>query len=413
MITRFRYYSYFCYYMKKTVAIIGGGASSLLLSASLDTDLFDVSIYEKNKTLGRKFLVAGDGGFNLTHSEKEELFIIKYLPPHFLNDHFSLFNNIHLREWLNKLGIETYIGSSGRIFPIKTTKPIDVLNAFINKIKEKKVLIKTQHEWKGWQQNDLLFKINNEELIVKSDLVIFALGGGSWKITGSDGNWVNYFKEKKINVIPFEASNCSFKINWKNDFIKSAAGQSLKNVMIKCDDIERKGELVITEFGIEGGAIYALSERIRKQLSINNTALVYIDLKPQLSIIQIKSKLINRGNNSLTKQLSTKLSMNSTQIALLKNSLSKEDFINIDTLCASIKKLPIVLTGIAPIDEAISTIGGIALAEIDINFELKILPNHFVIGEMLDWDAPTGGYLLQGCFTMAHALAMHLNKNER
>ncbi|MEO6901487.1 MAG: TIGR03862 family flavoprotein [Bacteroidia bacterium] len=399
--------------MKKTVAIIGGGASSLLLSASLDTDLFDVSIYEKNKTLGRKFLVAGDGGFNLTHSEKEELFIIKYLPPHFLNDHFSLFNNIHLREWLNKLGIETYIGSSGRIFPIKTTKPIDVLNAFINKIKEKKVLIKTQHEWKGWQQNDLLFKINNEELIVKSDLVIFALGGGSWKITGSDGNWVNYFKEKKINVIPFEASNCSFKINWKNDFIKSAAGQSLKNVMIKCDDIERKGELVITEFGIEGGAIYALSERIRKQLSINNTALVYIDLKPQLSIIQIKSKLINRGNNSLTKQLSTKLSMNSTQIALLKNSLSKEDFINIDTLCASIKKLPIVLTGIAPIDEAISTIGGIALAEIDINFELKILPNHFVIGEMLDWDAPTGGYLLQGCFTMAHALAMHLNKNER
>lgn len=397
--------------MKKTVAIIGGGASSLILAASLDTHLFNISIYEKNKTLGRKFLVAGDGGFNLTHSENEDLFIKKYLPQHFLNYHFSLFNNFHLREWLNKLGIETYIGSSGRIFPIRTTKPIQVLNAFITNIKEKRVLIKTQYEWKGWQENNIIFKKNNEELIIKTDVVIFALGGGSWKVTGSDGNWINYFKEKKINVIPFEPSNCAFKINWKDDFIKLAAGQSLKNVTIKCNGIAKKGELVITEFGLEGGAIYALSEPIRKQLAINNTAVVYLDLKPQLSSIQIKNKLVNRGSNSLTKQLSTKLNINSTQIALLKNNLSKEDFINIDSLSTNIKNLPLLISGIAPIDEAISTVGGIALTEINENFELKNLPNHFVIGEMLDWDAPTGGYLLQACFTMAYSLAMHLNKS--
>jgi uncharacterized flavoprotein (TIGR03862 family) len=398
--------------MKKTVTIIGGGASSLLLAANLDTDLFDISIYEKNKTLGRKFLVAGNGGFNLTHSENQGLFIQKYLPSSFLNHHFAVFNNTHLRKWLyNTLQIETYVGSSGRIFPIKTIKPIQVLNAFITKLKEKKVVLKTQHEWKGWQQNKLIFKVKNEELIIKSDLVIFALGGASWKVTGSDGKWITYFKEKKINTIPFEPSNCAFKINWNNDFIKIAAGQSLKNIVVKCNEIEKKGELVITEFGIEGGAIYALSEPIRKQLAINHTAVIYIDLKPQLNSIQIKNTLINRGNNSLTKQLSTKLNINTTHIALLKNNLRKEDFINIDTLTDNIKNLPLLLTGISPIDEAISTIGGVDLTEIDENFELKNLPKHFVIGEMLDWDAPTGGYLLQGCFTMAYTLAMHLNKN--
>jgi len=398
--------------MKKAVAIIGGGPAAMMLAAELDEQKFDVTIYEKNSTLGRKFLVAGDGGFNLTHSEEQEQFISRYTPVSFFSTIISSFTNTDLRNWLHNLGIETYIGSSKRVFPLKGIKPIDVLNVFLNQLKKKNVLVKTRHTWKGWNNNELFFETPNQSVTITAEIVIFALGGSSWKVTGSDGTWTNYFAEKGIDIIPFQASNCAYEIKWGNEFIKIAEGKSLKNISLKCGSKEKKGELVITKFGLEGGALYALSPEIRKQLNSTAAAQLFLDLKPSLSIEEIKNKISNKGNKSLSKHLENELNINQVQLALLKDVLSKEDFTNISTLPEKIKNLPLLITSAAPIDEAISTVGGISLNEIDNTFQLKKLSNHFTIGEMLDWDGPTGGYLLQGCFSMGYCLAKKLNETK-
>ncbi|MDO9187569.1 MAG: TIGR03862 family flavoprotein [Bacteroidia bacterium] len=396
--------------MKRAIAIIGGGPAAMMLAASLDELKFDVTIYEKNNALGRKFLVAGDGGFNLTHSENTEEFISRYTPASFFSSIISSFTNTDLRNWLNNIGIETFVGSSKRVFPVKGIKPIDVLNTILDVLKKKNVSIKTRHNWKGWNNNELIFETAIESINVKADITIFALGGGSWQVTGSDGKWTNYFSEKGIDIIPFQASNCAYEIKWENEFIKIAEGTSLKNISLKCSKKEKKGELVITKFGLEGGSIYALSPEIRQQLNSNNTAKIFLDLKPSLTVEEIKNKISNKGNKSLSKHLENELNLNQVQLALLKTVLSKTDFTNIAMLSEKIKNLPLIITSAAPVDEAISTVGGISLNEIDNTFQLKKLSNHFVIGEMLDWDAPTGGYLLQGCFSMGYCLAKSLNE---
>lgn len=398
--------------MKRAVAIIGGGPAALMLAATLDEKKYDVTIYEKNSALGRKFLVAGDGGFNLTHSEDLEHFISRYTPHSFFSTILTSFTNSNLRAWFNNIGIETFVGSSKRVFPTKGIKPIDVLNAILNLLKKRNVSIKTQHNWKGWDNNDLAFETINQPVIVKAELVVFALGGSSWKVTGSDGLWINYFAEKGIDIIPFQASNCAYGIKWEREFLKIAEGKSLKNISLKCGSKEKKGEVVISTFGLEGGAIYALSSEIRKQLNSANSAKLFLDLKPSLTVAEIKNKISNKGNKSLSKHLENALNINTVQLALLKSILSKDDFTNVETLSEKIKNLPLVITAAAPIDEAISTVGGISLTEIDNIFQLKKLPNHYVIGEMLDWDAPTGGYLLQGCFSMGHFLALNLNEDK-
>lgn len=385
--------------MKTSIAIIGGGASALMLAAQLNDAKFDVTIYESNSAVGRKFLVAGDGGFNLTHSEELEKFISRYTPSDFLKNSIAAFTNSDLRDWLKSIGIETFIGSSKRVFPVEGIKPIDVLNAILKELKKKNVEIKTNYKWKGFDDTE-----------VKANITIFALGGSSWKVTGSDGNWTSYFTEKGIEVIPFQASNCAYQVNWKNEFISITEGRSLKNISVKCHVIARKGELVITKFGLEGGAIYALSPEIRAHLNKEGFAKVFIDLKPSLSVEQIKDKFRARGNRTIKKLLIDRLNFDDTQIELLKTVLSKEDFTNLETLAQKIKELPIIINSAAPLDDAISTVGGVSLNEIDENFQLKKLPNYFCIGEMLDWDAPTGGYLLQGCFSMGYYLAQHLNK---
>ncbi|MBA3706072.1 MAG: TIGR03862 family flavoprotein [Bacteroidetes bacterium] len=417
--------------MKKIIAIIGGGPAAMILAAQLDTQKFDVTIYERNAALGRKFLVAGDGGFNLTHSEEIENFISRYTPVYFFEKIISSFTNTNLRAWLKSIGIETIVGSSKRVFPaggipskggivqlsptktvgqVSQIKPIDVLNSILNVLKKKNVPIKTQHLWKGWNSaNELLFETNDTIVSFKADIIVFALGGGSWKVTGSDGNWTNYFKEKEIEIIPFQASNCAYEIKWGKEFIETAEGNSLKNISLKCGNKEKKGEVVITKFGLEGGAIYALSPNIRQQLNAHGKATVLLDLKPTLTVEEIKSKITGRGNKSLSKQLEDELNINKVQLALLKAILNKEEFTSPEILSEKIKTLPLIITAAAPIDEAISTVGGISLSEIDEDFQLKKLSNHYVIGEMLDWDAPTGGYLLQACFSMGNYLAKFLN----
>jgi uncharacterized flavoprotein (TIGR03862 family) len=399
--------------MKKSIAIIGGGSAALMLAAQLNEHKFDVTIYERNAAIGRKFLVAGDGGFNLTHSEDLASFITRYAPSAFFEKTIAGFTNTDLCAWLQSIGIETFVGTSKRVFPIKGIKPIDVLNAILEVLKKKNVQLKTNYMWKGWKENELIFETNVTDTFihVTADITVFCLGGSSWKVTGSDGSWLNYFSDKGITTLPFQASNCAFKVEWKKEFIGLAAGKTLKNIAIKCDAKERKGELVITKFGLEGGAIYALSSKIRAHLNESGSATVFIDLKPSLSMEQIKDKFSARGNRSIKKLLIDRLNLEDIQIELLKTILSKDDFTYLEVLAKKIKMLPLTITAIAPIDEAISTVGGIDLNEVDENFQFKKIKNNYCIGEMLDWDAPTGGYLLQGCLSMGHQLATHLNND--
>jgi predicted flavoprotein YhiN len=419
---------------KKSIAIIGGGASALMLACSLDTNKFNVSIYEKNAALGRKFLVAGKGGFNLTHSENIEQFVERYHPKQFIEPFLKHFSNTDFRDWLKSIGIETYVGTSKRVFPIKGIKPIEVLNAIESVLKKNNVSIHYNHEWKGWSNNDLVFSNNGETKILKSDLVVFALGGASWKVTGSAGNWTSYFEEKGIQIIPFYPSNCAYKINWNQEIVKQISGQALKNCEFSCGNMHKKGEAVLTDFGIEGSGIYGLSKEIREQLTnfmyrhpeldsgsnemlnqvqhdqTKSVAELFIDFKPELSLQEIQNRFENKGKLSIKDVLEKKINLSSVQIQLLKYKTTKEEYNQPKTISLLIKKFPLILTDFAPLDDAISTVGGIELAEVNDNLELKKLPNHYCMGEMLDWDAPTGGYLLQACFSMGKFVADKINQ---
>lgn len=415
---------------KQNIAIIGGGPASLMLACSLDANKFNISIYEKNAALGRKFLVAGKGGFNLTHSEDVTQFSERYQPQKFIEPFIEHFSNTDFRNWLKQIGIETYVGTSKRVFPIKGVKPIEVLKAIESQLQKNKVSIFYNHTWQGWDDEELLFSHHNEVIKTKPDLVVFALGGASWKVTGSDGSWTSYFNEKGIQINKFYPSNCAYKINWNPTFIKTYQGSPLKNCEFTSGNISRKGEAVITEFGIEGSGIYPLSPEIRKQLirpNISHPELVsgshemlkqvqhdvvaklYIDFKPDLPLEEIKKRLENKGNLSTKNVLEKKIKLTSTQVELLKLASSKQEYSDAHFLSQLIKSYPLNVLDFAPIDDAISTVGGISLEEVNENLELKKLPNNYVIGEMLDWDASTGGYLLQACFSMGKFLAIKLN----
>ncbi|WP_158849186.1 NAD(P)/FAD-dependent oxidoreductase [Algibacter sp. L1A34] len=394
--------------MKKRIAIIGSGPAALLLAAFLDPQKFTVTIYEKNKTSGRKFLVAGKGGFNLTHSEDINQFIKRYTPKYFLEEALLSFTNNDFRNWLDTIGIPTYVGSSKRVFPEEGIKPIEVLNAILQLLNEKGVIIKYQHTFSGW--DDTSSPVINDKSI-QTDYTAFALGGGSWKITGSDGSWLKTFAKKEIETKPFQASNCAYQIDWHPDFIQNNEGTPLKNIAISCNDVIQKGEAVITKFGLEGNAIYGLSPQIRGQLSSNSKATIFIDFKPLLTLDNIHSKITTSKFRNTSEILKKELKLSTSQINLLKIYLSKDVYLNAELLAKHIKKFPLEIINTAAIDKAISTVGGIGLNAISKNYELKKMPNQFCIGEMVDWDAPTGGYLLQACASTGAFLAKHLNEN--
>ncbi len=395
--------------MKKSIAIIGGGPAALFAAAFLDSNKFDITIYEKKKSLGRKFLVAGDGGFNLTHGEPIENMISRYTPNSFLKEALLNFSNEDLRNWLDKIDIPTFVGSSKRVYPEKGIKPIEVLTKIKQFLIDKNIQFEYNHEWKGWStKNELLF---NNSKTINPDYTIFCLGGGSWKITGSDGFWLNTFKSKGIKTLPFLPANCAYEISWKKYFIDRNEGKPLKNIALSCGTKTQKGELVIIKFGLEGNAIYALSSEIQPQLSNNKTASIYLDLKPMFTQEEV-SKKVNNSQLKPTDILKKVLKLSPPQIDLLRTFLTKEEYTNKNILSEKIKALPLTVLSAATLDEAISTTGGIALNEVSENFEFHKLKNNFCIGEMLDWNAPTGGYLLQACFSMGVYVANHLNKIE-
>jgi len=391
---------------KQSIAVIGGGPAALFFAAFVDMDKYDVTIYEKNKQFGRKFLVAGKGGFNLTHSEEIEAFIQRYTPSEFLAPALQSFTNDDLRSWFESIGIPTIIGSSKRVYPEKGIKPIEVLEAILNQLKNKGIHFQFEHEWLGWnEKNELVF---GHDTIVKADKVIFALGGGSWSVTGSTGNWLAIFEKKGIETIPFQPSNCAFQINWNKSFIKQHEGQPLKNCTISCGNKTQKGEGVFTKFGLEGNAIYALSPQIREQLNTTGKALISIDFKPTFSLNEVVTKLNSSDQKNVSEVLRKDLKLSSAQIALLKSATSKEEFTDSKLVAKLIKQFPVEIIGTAPIEDAISTVGGISRNALSPTFEIKNLLNYYCIGEMVDWDAPTGGYLLQACFSVGAFLGKTL-----
>lgn len=397
--------------MKKSVTIIGGGPAAMMLAAKLNSDKYSVRIYEKNKALGRKFLVAGKGGFNLTHSDELEVFIGRYHPNYFLKSAITDFSNKDLQNWFGDLGVDTYVGTSKRIFPVKGIKPVQVLDAIEGYLDQNKVEVNTGYKWIGFSSDgSLIFEEKSGIHNITSDFVVFALGGASWKVTGSDGSWLSYFIEKGVTVNPFEASNCAYKVDWSVTILEELEGKALKNCKFKCGNSFHLGEAVLTSQGIEGSGVYPLGPEVRWQLANKKQAILHVDFKPQNTQDELEEKIINRKNGSLSKFLQKELKLSRAMLTLIKEFSSKEIYTDPKALVMLIKNFPIHITALAPIDEAISTAGGIALKEVDENYQLKKLPNHFVIGEMLDWDAPTGGYLLQACFSMGNHLAHYLNR---
>ena len=393
--------------MQKKISIIGGGPAALLCAAFLDAQAFEITIYEQKKSLGRKFLVAGKGGFNLTHSEPIRALIERYTPSAFLKKALLGFDNEAFRTWLLSIGIPTFVGSSKRIYPEKEIKPIEVLQAILDFLKNKGVQVEYEHQWQGWTaENDLVF---HENKVVKSDIVIFALGGASWSVTGSDGAWLPIFAKKNIETSPFQASNCAFQVAWPSAFLEKHEGSPLKNIAAFYADTKQKGELVITRFGLEGNAIYALSPDLRDALNVDENVFVYLDLKPNFPEDVLLEKIKKSSGKTTTQILKKSLKLTEAEVDLLKNFVAKADFLDPVLLARNIKNLPIPISEMAPLDEAISSVGGVALSAVDEHFELKTRANHYCIGEMLDWDAPTGGYLLQACVSMGVYLARALN----
>jgi uncharacterized flavoprotein (TIGR03862 family) len=397
--------------VQPNVVIVGGGSSALILATELNTKKYSVHLYESNKTLGRKFLVAGDGGLNLTHAEDAKQFIARYVPADFLQEAFRRFNNTHLRSWLNALGISTFVGSSNRVFPVKGIKPAMVLQKLVKAVQQNGVNIHLEHKLISiGSQGDLEFISRGERKHVHADFVVFSLGGASWPITGSKGDWISMFQKLQVDIRPFYPSNCAFQIDWPTAFIAAHHGAVFKNCVFSADPKSHAGEAVITHFGIEGSGVYPLSASIRHMLQHQGKATLCLDLKPQWSKDMVWQRLMKFANGHLSAFLKSEIKLSSAQIALLKHLMPKEDFLNPKKLAACIKQLPLAVIGMAPLDEAISSVGGIALEAIKKDFSLRQLPNYFVIGEMLDYDAPTGGYLLQSCFSMGYFVAQTLNE---
>lgn len=391
----------------KKLTIIGGGPAALILAAHLDKNKYQVTVCEQKKALGRKFLVAGEGGLNLTyHSSIKEL-IAQYVPSQFIGPYINQFSNEDLINWFHSIGVPTFVGSSNRVFPNLDLKPIEVLSKIIENISNNGVVFRFERKWIGWSEEGHLRFEGGED--VKSDIVVFALGGASWKVTGSDGIWSDAFITNGVKVNPFRAANCAFGVDWDQNLITTHAGKPLKNIALSYKEYTAKGELVVSKFGLEGNAIYALSQKIQETLFTETSVVVHLDLKPTMTVEQIKVKYKSSHSTKITSILNKDLNLNRCSIALLKQFSDRATFMDPDRLVATIKSVPITLQSSDKIDKAISTLGGIDLGEIDENFQLRKTPNTYIIGEMLDWYAPTGGYLLQGCFSMGYALAKHLN----
>jgi uncharacterized flavoprotein (TIGR03862 family) len=358
-------------------------------------------------TFGRKFMMAGRGGLNLTHSEPWGKFITRYCESsNWLAPHIKNYPPEKLQKWCEDLGQETFVGSSGRIFP-RAMKASPLLRAWLKKLEDLGVEYCTRHSWQGFEGENLIFENSEKQIIkVKPDATLLALGGASWPHLGSNGNWVKILSKHGVKIFKLQPSNCGFIVNWSEYFTNGFAGNPIKSIAITHKDSSHKGEVMITKQGIEGGAIYALSAALRESIKKDGEAILHLDLRPNMSISKLTKKLQIRGKKSLSNYL-RKAGFSSLTNVLLNELIAPEQLKKAtpDILAGYLKNLPITLIATTDISRAISSAGGITQDSVNENFMLKEKSGIFVAGEMLDWEAPTGGYLLQACFSTAVSAA--------
>lgn len=387
----------------RKIFIIGGGPAGLM-AADVLSAAHDVCIYDKEKNIGQKFLLAGKGGLNLTNCLEGEELCGKYSPAGFMNKALTDFDTFALRQWMLTMGIPTFTGTSGRVFPEKGIRAADVLNRIRTKLLNQGVQFNMEHEFVRFDNNrHVTFKYQDQILTLEADYILFALGGASWPATGSNGLWRNIFESMGIATSPFQPSNCGLNINWPDTVGKVHAGKPLKNIRLFAGDYEVNGEAVITNYGLEGNAVYPLIPALRNMLAANIPAYIYVDFKPSNSMQQLMRK--TEGKEVKAKDYGRIFNLSTAQLAIIKAFSNKASFLAVAGFINCIKKLAIPVSSFRPVEEAISTIGGIRTEEVNDDYSLKKYPWIYTIGEMLDWDAPTGGFLLQGCFSMGNYAA--------
>jgi uncharacterized flavoprotein (TIGR03862 family) len=392
------------------VAIIGGGPAGLMAAEVLSRAGCKVDLYDGMPSVGRKFLLAGVGGMNITHSEAYPAFLSRYgeRAPQ-IAPLLRSFGADALCQWIHDLGIETFVGSSGRVFPTDM-KAAPLLRAWLKRLREAGVVIHTRHRWLGWDAlGGSRIDSSEGEKTIRPDATLLALGGGSWSRLGSDGAWMLPLEQSGVELAPLQPSNCGFEVHaWSDLMVSKFAGAPLKNIAIGLDDdVPRLGECVITATGIEGSLIYALSAPIRQAINQHGAATVHIDLLPGRPVDKIQAALDKpRGSRSMSKHLHSQLGIDGVKAALLRERVAAADFADTARLAKAIKALPLLLVKTRPLDEAISSAGGVRFEALDERLMLKQLPGVFCAGEMLDWEAPTGGYLLTGCFASGRAAGL-------
>jgi hypothetical protein len=392
--------------------VIGGGPAGLMAAEVLAQGGVRVDLYDAMPSVGRKFLLAGVGGMNITHSEPFDAFLSRYgARAVVIQPLLEAFSPDALREWIHGLGVETFVGSSGRVFP-RDMKAAPLLRAWLHRLREAGVRFHVRHRWTGWSDEGALsFAVPGGEVAVWADAVVLALGGGSWAKLGSDGAWVPLLTQRGVEVAPLMPSNCGFDVasGWSEHLRSRFAGQPLKTVALRFTDAvghshERRGELMLSDTGIESSLVYALSAPLRDTIAAQGTLTVQLDLAPDKTLERVISEVAHpRGARSLSSHLQSRAGIKGAKMALLREILSPEQLNDPVQLANAIKSLPLTLASPRPLDEAISSAGGVRFEALDEHLMLRDLPGVFCAGEMLDWEAPTGGYLLTACFASGRA----------
>ena len=394
-----------CQEVQMDVAVVGGGPAGLMAAERLRAAGRSVTVFEAKGSPGRKFLIAGKGGLNLTHSDSRPLFDSRYRErAAAVGQWLDAFDASALREWASGFGIETYIGSSGRVFPTDR-KAAPLLRGWVRRLKEQGVQLRVNHHWTGFTDNGaLVFETPDGQLHVRAAATVLAMGGGSWPELGSDGAWVPVLAEAGVDIAPLEAANCGFDVTWSQHFIDRQAGAPIKPVVAHWNDAQGQphqlqGECVVSAAGIEGSLIYAIGADLRQAITRDGQALLHLDLVPGRDHARLRADLgAPRRGRSFSEHLRRHAGIGGVKAALLYEILGKNAGEDLDAVASTLKRLPLALTATRPMAEAISTAGGVRLEALDAALMLSAHPGVFCAGEMLDWEAPTGGYLLTACY---------------
>ena len=391
--------------MTKTVAIIGGGPAGLMAAEVISAQGIHVDVYDAMPSVGRKFLMAGKSGLNLTHTDPFNVFVSRYgKRREQIEPLLKVFGAEQLLAWVHGLGVQTFAGTSGRIFPVEM-KASPLLRAWMQRLKAAGVTVHLRHKLTGIHPDrSLHFQTPDGDRTVRADAVVLALGGGSWSRLGSDGAWVEWLQQAGVKLEPLRPANCGFEVNWSPVFIEKYEGHPVKPVILTAGDFRQQGEFIITKEGVEGSLVYAASAILRDKIAAHGSTVMHLDLAPDKTEDQLREKLLKpRGSRSMASHLEKTVGIKGVKAGLLREFVPKAEFTE-SRLASYIKNTPVTLTATRPLDKAISSTGGVSFDSLDEHLMLKSLPGVFCAGEMLDWEAPTGGYLLTACFASGYAV---------